>query len=257
MNRLIRFEMNATFKRLSFYVCALCIILMSVLGVYMEAVPELLFGNLKMSMLNQIGFCGARSGITAISFSDFPVLIGIYASLSICTDYSQKTMKNVWSRGFSRTQVFFAKAFSVVVVSLIYGLLSIISAFITGTLLWGVGSVNPEFYIISVLVQLTACIGIGLAFNMTSFAFKKMGLAIVTAVIGPSLLSLGSSILDAYMQYKEIAFEVSPYVLSNVMYNFSNNYTDSLFIAKTFLTAVGYIVFSLYLGWMSMRKDQL
>lgn len=257
MKGLIKFELINVFKGISFYVCLASIILMSVISVGVKALSDMILFGADMTKLEQYGYSGQMFLLISPSQSDFPLLIGILATILICSGYSQKTYRNQWGRGFSRGQVYFAKCFAVVMASIVYVLASMIMGFVTGTIFWGVGNGWNGNFFLAALIEIIICISIGIMYASFAFIFKKMALAIVFAVMSPSLLTIGSTALDFILEYKGASLRVSQYVLSNTLYVVADGYTNMKVLTDGLLCGLLYIVTFAVAGYFAMRKDEI
>lgn len=103
MKNLLKFEFHKLFKQKSFYICTIIMLVLSFFSILLNKSlannPEL---NMAMPMV-------MSSLLTAVNSSNFTMICGIFIALFVCTDYDQQTIKNVYSRGFSRSKVYFAK----------------------------------------------------------------------------------------------------------------------------------------------------
>lgn len=256
MNRLVKFELIKLFHSVSFYICGVMAIFMGLMSVgAMLLYDTFMYGN--VVSLTRLGYSGLRIMFTMISVSDFPLLIGIIISIGICIEYSGKTFKNVWARGFSRTSVFAAKAIAYSIAALCYGAVLMLIGFIFGTIFWGVGQGQFLTTLLTILVELLACIAYALLFVMVAFAVKKTALAVVIAVACPSLISLGATIIDYILEAKKINFSVGTYLLTTNLSYLSVPNPEARYLAMTFLVSIGYIATALVFGVLSMRKDEI
>lgn len=257
MLKLIKFELTNIFKGISFYICGASILVMAISSIGVRALADMLMTGLSIPDLNGIGYSGQMFLLQSPSQSDFPLLIGILATICVCSGYSEKTYRNLWSRGFSRVQVFAGKAISISVAAIVYCIISMISGFIVGSIVWGVGANWNLEVMLAIIIEILTCIAIGLLYVATSFIFKKMGICIVIAVMTPSLLTIGSTAMDYILEFKEISFRVSPYIINNVLFEVSVTPNDKMVLASGFLCFAAYFVTAIVVGIMGMRKDEI
>lgn len=257
VDRLIKFELSKLFHSVSFYVCGACLLVLSVLGELMLMFAETLFGNLTFKDLADYGlYSGTICLVKASSMGNLPMLLGIFISISICSEYSGKTFKNVWSRGFSRMQTFIAKTVVACVAALIYVVSMMFVCFLFASILCGVGKELTRNEIGSINVQICIVLAIACFFVMIAFVFKRRSIAVVIAVMAPSLLTIGSTAIDYMLQLKNIDYQVSELIITNQLTLVSMSF-DNVVLAKGFLVAVGYIVSSVVLGYMGMKNDEI
>ena len=258
MSKLLHFEMIKVFKRTTFYVCGAFIVILSILGVFIDYLPMYIFSNLDdISELVEYGYCGQKYLLSTVTYANFPVLVGIFVTVNVCKEYSEKTMKNIWSRGYTRTQVYFSKAIVSIMVAAIYFMVSSITGFIIGSLIFGIGNNSMAQIIFSMFAEMIVCIGIGTIVTAVVFAIKKTALSAVAVVAGPSLITIGATILDVILEYKNIDISITEYVPSNALVDVCNSPSETALVAKCLIIGLFYIAISVYLGWMAMRKDQM
>lgn len=256
MDRIIKFEFSKLFHSASFYVCGGCVMLLALLGELLLMFTETFFGY----SFKELGTLGLYSGTICLtngaSMGNLPMILGILVAISIGSEYSNKTFKNVWSRGFSRFQSYVAKLIVMSVAALIYALLMMIVCFLLGTALCGIGKPLEVTQLIALIIQLFLVVALAVAFCLIAFMFKKTSISVVIAVMIPSLLSMGASAIDLAFKFKEIDFEISPFILTNQIALIAID-QDTVTISKAFICGVVYLVFCSISGYFVMRKDEI
>ncbi len=96
MNNLMKFEFRKLFKQKSFYICTAVMLGMSFIGLLLN---KALASNPDFNIVLPTA---SSALLSAVSSSSFTMVCGIFIALFVCTDYDQQTIKNVYSRGFSR-----------------------------------------------------------------------------------------------------------------------------------------------------------
>ena len=255
MSNLLHFEFIKLFKSVSFYICGACMILIGMFSFGALALADsfMFAGGLSLA---DIGYSGISFMNKIMSVSDFPVLIGILVSIGICSEYHSKTFKNIWSRGFSRAQVFIAKSIVYSVAAIMYAAVLMILGLLIGTVLWGIGPINTNV-ILSLLIQLVMSVAYAMIFVMVAFVFKNTAISVVIAVSCPSMITLGGTILDYILEWRQINIKVSDYLLSANLSFLAIGDASSFVMARAFLIAVAYIITGLTFGLYSMRKDEI
>lgn len=254
LGKLVRFELKKSFSSISFYICGICMICISISSQVLIGALDKFFNG--VSNLAQYGYSGCSILLKAISSADYPILIGIFVTIGICREYSQKTFKNVWSRGFSRSEVYFSKVIAYMVVAVIYSLVLMIVDFVLGSIIFGVGTFYTKD-ILNILVQILDSIAYTLIFVCVSFVFKKTAIAIVIAVAVPSLLSLGTIAIDYALMMANVNFRVSDFLISNALAQLIDQNVENEYLAKGFLIAAAYIIISIVIGIWRVRKDEI
>ena len=123
MSKLLRFEFHKLFRQKSFYICTA---LLLVINLY----------TISYAYDNGGRSTGLICMSAAVCSTDFTMLFGIFTALFTCDDYANGTIRNILSRGFTRTQVYFAQLITVIVAAVIAVLLVWAATFTAGTLCW-------------------------------------------------------------------------------------------------------------------------
>ena len=124
MKNLIKFEFRKLFKSCTFYICgslAAFFVTINILSTYISEVSigEMPTGSICLSFIQ-----------TAINNSNFTLLSAIFVSIFVCADQAGKTIKTIYAKGYSRTEVYFSKY----IVSLIATIICVLVAYIFSAL---------------------------------------------------------------------------------------------------------------------------
>lgn len=266
MGRLIRFELIKMFRQVSFYVCGGCIIAFSILSVSFEIWSQNVLGVL-MDAIGQKP-TALRFALSAVESSKFTIIIAIVVCIGICVDYSRKTFKNVWARGFTRSQVFVAKMISAISASVVYTLVAIISSVLSAGIAFGMGKDWDGQVVLALLLQIYICIAYTLVFVSVAFFVKNLAGALVICIVGDGLVSLGATLAQLIIDIKNFAnhplsydgasFNIKRFILSENLSNMSAISTISTEnFCTAFLVSTVYIVTFVFLAWLKLRKDEL
>ncbi len=250
MDRLIKFELNEMFKRKSFFWCLFFLVIGTVASLLMTGVMNDLVFDTGWDL------DGYSCAIDGFSTSNFSLLLGILTSISICSDYSEKTNKNIYSRGFTRLQLFLSKSLSIYLAAIIYCLVPTVVGFIVGSVSGGTGLryFDTEFIFI-ILVQIFLALAFASLYIFISFTLKKMATAVVFSVIILSLIETGLTIIQLVLDYKEIDFPIDKIVITTHMVEITYGDTKELIFA--FLLSIVYIVGFSVVSYRFMRKDEV
>ena len=260
MGRLIKFELYKMSRRVSFYVClgvVLFISLISIASSYLilvETVRELgLSGEAVKAMMPGV----SDFLISCVGSANFTTLIGISIILMVCEDYTGKTIKNVYSHGFSRSQVYFAK--------LIVGLIAVTVAFIV-TLVFNFvvayaffGKLGEDFNITAYVAQYVAVVCMYAFTSAVAFSTKKVGSSILilifTAVILELFVTILYAILDLYNVEIQL-YDLEKFVFTLYLGGVSSN-TETWDIATVLIGSLCYGAAFVGLGWLTNRKHEM
>ncbi|MDE7379504.1 MAG: ABC transporter permease [Clostridia bacterium] len=190
MKKLLHFELFKLRKQKSLYICSAVVLGLLLLLVLAQYILIQSFGGGETS-LSAVDII-----ITAVSASDFSLIVSIFIVLYVCGDYSQKTIKNIYSRGFSRTKVYFAKFIICMAYVVIMYIITELFALILGSAFFGFKAQGDNIFWL-LLGQLFVCLA------YASFAFgicnmvKRTGIAFTIVLLAPVALTVLLSVLDA------------------------------------------------------------
>lgn len=252
MEKLLKFEYRKLFKSKLFYVC-MCI----------SCVVILIGGmSVKQTQIDlETGKCVCSLSefmLEALSFGLTTYIIGIFTAKFICEDDSFGTLKNIYARGYSRTNVFFAKY----IVSL-SAVLMIMIAELLVALLFGLVNflvdLNNSKLILCLFGQLVVMVAYHSLFTMVSVCVKKTGGAIAINLIGVSLVTTAVTLVDVYLHYKEIVtkFFFSNYWIESLLSYFENIKISTNNIIIGFVGAICYTAVGICISYFVSRKKEV
>lgn len=134
MLNLLQFEFRRLFRKTSFYVC-LAITVLLVLYALGAVAQRYLNVEQYSSSLIPIRPTMIVTLNYSLKIANLSVMAGVFSALYICEDKARGTIKNIYSLGYSRTHLFFAKYLaSATAVSIMYAVVILIT-FIGGVLM--------------------------------------------------------------------------------------------------------------------------
>lgn len=247
MKNLLKFEFRKLFKQKSFYICTAVMLVISYMGLLlnktMASNPEM---NMPMpSVLSAL--------LSAINSSNFTLICGIFIALFVCTDYDQQTIKNVYSRGFSRSNVYFAKyvvsVFSTVVmfaVTLIFNFASAATMFEKTT--------ETGNYVGLIIGQLLYCIAYSSFVFAVSLIVKKVGVSIALAILGPSLIGTVINLADVFLKIEN--FKIGSYWLNGFANDLTTIATSSSRLIVCIVFSIIYALLFVVIGSLINKKQE-
>ncbi len=191
MINLLRSDFYKLFRTKAFYICGVLAAAFAVLGVILLSSAFKFELGIDASLL---GYDGLYALITGTGQAG--LFITIMVSMFIPQEFSFGTMKNIASRGISRTNIYLSKIIIGVFISIAYALLCASVCFTVGSIMWGTGELTRAVYLdISRMIGLflLAEIAMQCIFIMVGFFVRQTGgtvatnLAIIIAV--PALIA--------------------------------------------------------------------
>lgn len=247
MKNLLKFEFHKLLKQKSFYNCTIIMLALSFFGVLLN---RSLADNAELNITMPSVMSALLS---AVNTSSFTLICGIFIVLFVCTDYDQQTIKNVYSRGFSRSNVYFAKyivcVFSTIVM---FAIMLIFTYGIGKSILDGV--IETGNYVGLISGQLLFCIAYSSFVFSVSLIVKKVGISIALAILGPSLIGTVINLLDSFLKIDN--FKISSYWLNDFINDLTYLATDNARLSICMILSIIYAVVFVSVGYLISKKQE-
>ena len=259
MLALLRFEFRKLFRNKAFYIClAICVFLLVINTVTNKVMADMMYEEMKqayeeMGMTYEYNFSALALIKTAFS-SNTAIIEGVAVSIIVCEDFAADIIKNIYSKGYNRTQVYFAKLVSSLCAFLMILLGGMIISFITGFALTGqLGSVGKH-YVGSVFCIYLLSIAYFAVYYAIAIIFKKIAPAIVLSILGPTGISV--LLILANMFIKSDKIDLSDYWISGAMTNLSMTDVETKWITISIIISVLVIAgFGCLSFFLNNKKD--
>ena len=247
MNNLLKFEFRKLFKQKSFYICTAVMLALSVVGLMLN---RALAENAELNMTMPT----AKSALlSAVSSSNFTMICGIFIALFVCTDYDQQTIKNVYSRGFSRNNVYFAKFIVCVLSTVAMFAVTLIFTYVAGGVMFD-GTAETGNYAGLIAGQLLYCLAYSSFVFAVSLIVKKVGISIALAILGPSLIGTVVNLADAFLKIEN--FKIGSYWLDGFIGDLTSLTTDSTRLTVCIVLSLVYAAVFVVTGYLINRKQE-
>ena len=249
MKKIFQFELFKLRKQKSLYICSGLILVMVLFTLLVSLLLFKALGEEYMAKPTAIDVV-----LSAVSASDFTLIAGIFIVLYVCGDFGQQTIKNIYSRGFSRTEVYFVKLIICVAYTVAMFIITELFALATGSAFFGFKAQEGHIFAL-LLGQLLACIA------YTSFVFavchliKKTGIAIVVVIFVPMVLSLILTVLDAIIRAD--SFKMVNYWLDGMITSLSESTASVTTIVVGCILPVVYAALFVAGGFFINRKSEV
>lgn len=257
MKNLIKFELYKLVRSKSFYIClgiTLALSLLNIGLIFAESAFAKAFSEEIGEALDTLSETISANDLmlSALSSNAFTTLIGIFAAIFLCEDYTLKTVKNVYARGFSRTRVYFSKLLAVLIGTTVAVIITLLFNFALGMIFLGrVG----DFYNFFLYVDqyLTVLVFVSLVV-LTVFLTKKISLAILALLFAPMLGGLLLGLVDLLI--RSDTFAIADYWFSTFMASVSQPASTQ----RLLTVGIGSIVYTaafVCIGWLVNEKHDL
>lgn len=240
MGKLIRFEFHKLFRMKSFYIITGLFIALNLYSVYLT---------------NDYAFFRTTSLDNALMMmcsSDFLMLFGIFAALFTCDDYSGTTIRNILSRGFTRTQVYISKFIVLIVAELVMMLLSVLIVFLYSSSLWETGLSDFDGdMLLKVTEILLLLIAFAAVYYAISTAIGKTGLSVAVCLLLDVVVTLVIGVVVLVLDLEDMS--ILEYWVSTIL---GNVYYGDIETSTALIGAGGYLAGSFILGYISIFKRE-
>ena len=180
-------------------------------------------------------------------------MIAIVIALFVCMDFSTGIIKNIYGRGFSRTQVFFGTWIVSLVAALLMIAIVIATSFGIGTALGGVGDGLDGEFLTTLALQIVCLLCRATLVYMVVNVIGKSGGSIAVCIVGPAVINLVCTMID---MIPKMPFEVSDYWIGNVQDEITSGISSGNAL-RVGLTLACYLAVSLLLGWLAAKKKEV
>ncbi len=213
MNNILRFEFHKLFKQKSFFICTGVMFAFTFLAI---VILEVLVKNAPVNMAGLITTPQSCWDVllTTIDNSNFILISSIFIAIFICEDFSNGAIKNIYSRGITKTQVFISKLIVVVTAALIMFALNLVFSLLVGLIFYGGNSFDVK-YLWLILSQIPLVLASTTFAFAVSFISKKMGPSIAISILGLMIISLFFSLADAALAFDN--FKISELWIEGMM----------------------------------------
>ncbi len=273
MKDVLRLEFRKLKRQKSFYICTgimLALLLLSAISCNMtNSLYEDIMNSTLMDDAMGEGFATEYYSlytvidmlISAVSSGTLVLLAAIFVSIAVCDDYSQHTIKNIYARGYTRTQVFFAKAIYVLVTASAMFIVALLFSFLTGLIFFDMGSADGGKLAVLLIAQYVAFLANVSIFFLISILFRRIGASVAVNIVGSTVVSLILSLIDLLIMFKtenyEDSFSVSEYWVDSFIGDLSALTVDNSRIISCVVASAVYIALVLLIGWRFHRKTEV
>ena len=252
MKNLLKFEFHKLFRQKSFYICTAIMFAFSFLA---ALILEFLVSNSPVDMSELIikpASCWANL-LTTIDNSNFILISSIFIAIFVCEDFSSGTIKNIYARGFSKTQVFISKLIVVVVAALIMFGLNLLFSLLVGLIFYGANSFDVKciWILLSQIPLVLANTTLAFAISIVS---KKIGPAIAISILGVMIISLLFTMVDAVLAIEN--FNISELWIEGMMTKLGSTAATTGEILSTLACNIAYIILFIIISFNINKKQE-
>lgn len=206
MKNLLSLEFRRLLRAKSFYICLAIAMIM----ILISAATNKMLLNIASSEEFGEAFGAVIQAPTSISMlkstasSSLTVILAIFLSIFVTEDYASDTIKNVYAKGFSREEVFFAKYVSTLAATFVFFAVCSLFSFAMGKAIFGEIGKAGENLVPSLFAILLTVFAYATIYFTVAVCIKKTGAAIAISIIGPIVLTLLLSLGNAAINSEKI-----------------------------------------------------
>lgn len=251
MRKLLRFEFRKAFTTRAFYVILALSITMAIVTLR----------TYYSRGISSVEYDGLVSLARAFDNSNLAMFFGIFTAIFVCDDYTNGTIRNIVTRGYSRTMIYFSKLIVVCSVCVFILIICWIVSGITGWLQWESGTrvINLGF-IKSMAAQFMITLAFVCLFNAISSALQKTGSSIAVCLVIPFVMTLLLSFAELNLGGNGESvfgdFMLQQYWLGDMVSAIGYVTPDKDSLHLVFTATPIYIVVTTLLGWAAMLKRE-
>lgn len=208
MGKLLLFELRKLARQKSLYICFAVGVVLLILNAAALALLDNMLQQENGEFIGEVMGAGGFemqtlfgiSGFTknALSNSSFFLLLGVIITLYCCDDFSNGTIKNIYAKGYSRTNVYFSKYLFSLALSLVLAVLYIILAYIIGAIF--AKSDNSDNLAAIMVCQLVMVAGYHGIFFSVSMMIRKIGGSLAINILAPMFFGLILALLTTLVR---------------------------------------------------------
>lgn len=261
MKDLLRLEFRKLKRQKSFYIILAIMLIMVILSALtykmLESVAE---------EMNEIGeafgetFSATGESVLLgfLSSASFSLLSAIFVAIVVCDDYGSGIVKNIFSRGYSRADFYFAKLIYLFCATTIMFVLLLTVAGISGALLFGIGG-DVDKMIVLISTQYLACVATVAMYFFICSAIKKLGASIAAVIIAPSVFSLVLSLADTAINsdINSEKFKISDYFITSFTATLSDISVETSRIIICAVLSAAYAALFIILGYNCCKRTEV
>lgn len=243
MGKLINFEFRKLFSHKSFYICLL---VTAGLIVITSLTMKLLAGaDYAPDWLNGMSGFYTDAMLTLI--------LGIFTAIYVSEDAAGGTIKNIYARGFSRTQIYFSKYIVSSVSVLIFCAFDLAAEVICGIVMGGKAGETTSMFIPDLIGSILMILVINTVFFFISYITGKSGAGIAINIVISQIVGLILPLGDIALKLEK--FSLSDFWVDGILRNAANAETVSVLSKNIAYGLVWFAIITIAGVYISNRQE--
>ena len=275
MGNMLKFECRRLFKKPSFYVClGLCaaFIILNIVVMRIAFNETLRYYDSMSNFKERFAedFSPHMLVLNNVGVSMMSTIMAIFMGIFVCEDRVKGTIKNIYARGYSRTDVFLAKFIVANITAILIFAAITLVAYISGLVMFAtkpfeVTPLKVNGVWLLVLGKLVAVLGVTALYFMLSELIGTTGFSIAANIFLPSIasavLSIGLELIFFFatngdFDYATVAKIIEYWIYSLISTGFTQEMKVEDYVGHLCASGGYFILFGL-LSWLIARKKQV
>lgn len=256
MKELLRLEFRKLKRQKSFYIILVIMAVMllisgatyKIFADYAEQIGEIAGGE-SLIPLTFKAFL-----LSFVSASNFSLLTAIFVSIIVCDDYENHILKNIFSRGYSRTSFCFAKLVYVFVATSIMFLCMALFATVFGGALFGFEGISGRV-ILLIFGQYVVCMANVALYFAIATSVKKLGGTIALNIIVPIFVPLVLGLIDNVLKIEK--FKIAEAWNDSFLTSLTDIAVSDGRLIACILGAAAYIAVFIFVGYAASKRTEV
>lgn len=275
MGNMLKFECRRLFKKPSFYVClGLCaaFIILNIVVMRIAFNEALRYYDSMSNFKERFAedFSPHMLVLNNVGVSMMSTIMAIFMGIFVCEDRVKGTIKNIYARGYSRTDVFLAKFIVANITAILIFAAITLVAYISGLVMFAtkpfeVTPLKVNGVWLLVLGKLVAVLGVTALYFMLSELIGTTGFSIAANIFLPSIasavLSIGLELIFFFATNGDFDYATVAKIIEYwIYYLVSTGFTQEMKVEDYvghLCASGGYVILFGFLSWLIARKKQV
>ena len=275
MGNMLKFECRRLFKKPSFYVClGLCaaFIILNIVVMRIAFNETLRYYDSMSNFKERFAedFSPHMLVWNNVGVSMMSTIMAIFMGIFVCEDRVKGTIKNIYARGYSRTDVFLAKFIVANITAILIFAAITLVAYISGLVMFAtkpfeVTPLKVNGVWLLVLGKLVAVLGVTALYFMLSELIGTTGFSIAANIFLPSIasavLSIGLELIFFFATNGDFDYATVAKIIEYwIYYLVSTGFTQEMKVEDYvghLCASGGYVILFGLLSWLIARKKQV
>lgn len=250
MRKILSFETRKTLRSKEFIIMAILSVALSclyLLVIYFMSKGSDIFSTAFVEN-------GVLSLIKNFKTDQIYICVAILVCTLICSDFDSGILKNVISKGYSRTEIFAAKLINFSIVAVVISFVSSIVTFVLSSILFNnIGTFRP-IIILQYIILTLGVVAFANLFTMICALLKKSGPSVAVSILVLFLIPMGLSIVKPVFGLDKLPIDVDYLWLGSAIEKLTVENPSITVMIGALVSIIVYIVVTHIVTLASVKK---